>query len=317
MSRLRALGLLLALTLVGCGTSGPLGGTGTTTAGTSTALGGSGVRVVAAENFWGSIAAQVGGSHVQVTSLITDHNTDPHTYEPTAQDARATADARYVIVNGAGYDPWADRLLSANPASGRRVLNVGDLTGNHAGDNPHLWYNPTYVATVVARVRGDLKALDPANAAAYDQSAATFLTQGLQQYHTVITTIKANFQGTPVGATESIFAEMAPALGLNLITPYSYLRAVSEGTDISAADEATVERQITQHQIIVLVYNSQNTPNNIQAILQLARAQHIPIFPITETPVPSTATFQEWQSNQLIGLNMALEQAPRGTPGTP
>jgi zinc/manganese transport system substrate-binding protein len=309
MLRSRALALTLALmalcapALAGCGTS--VSGAG------------SGVRVVAAENTWGNIAAQVGGSHVHVTSLISDPNTDPHSYEPTAQDARAAAEARYVILNGAGYDPWADRLLRANPAAGRRVLNVGDLTGNHAGNNPHLWYNPAYVAAMVARVRDDLKALDPTNAAAYDQSAQAFLVSGLQRYHTLIADINTTYHGTPVGATESIFAEMAPALGLNLITPYSYLRAVSEGTDISAADEAAVEQQINQRQIKVLVYNSQNTPNNIQAILKLAQARRIPIVAITETLAPPTATFQGWQADQLMTLAGALEQAVLKTPGTP
>jgi zinc/manganese transport system substrate-binding protein len=315
-SRASGLALILALALASCGTTTSSVGT-VTVSGTGTTAGTSGVRVVAAENFWGSIAAQVGGSRVHVTSLITDPNTDPHSYEPTAQDARGVADARYVIVNGAGYDPWADRLLSANPSSGRRVLNVGALTGNHAGDNPHLWYNPTYVTAVVNRMRDDLKALDAANATAYDQSAADFLTQGLQQYHTLIATIKATYQGTPVGATESIFAEMAPALGLNLITPYSYMRAVSEGTDISAADEATVEQQINQRQIKVLVYNAQNTPNNIQALLRLAQAQRIPIAAITETLYPATATFQDWQSDQLMTLNQELQQTKLATPGTP
>jgi zinc/manganese transport system substrate-binding protein len=227
------------------------------------------------------------------------------------------ADARYIIVNGAGYDPWADRLLRANLASGRKVLNVGDLTDNHEGNNPHLWYNPAYVTAVVARVRDDLKALDPANAAAYDQSTQDYLANGLKKYQSLITNIKTAYHGVPVGATESIFAEMAPALGLNLITPYSYLRAVSEGTDISAADEATVERQINQRQIKVLIYNSQNTPNNIQAVLKLAQAQHIPIVAITETLAPPTATFQDWQSDQLMALYGALEQATMGTPGTP
>lgn len=299
-----AVALALVATLTGCGTS--------------VARAGSGVRIVAAENFWGSIVAQVGGSHVQVTSLIADPNIDPHNYEPTAQDARMMADAQYVIVNGVGYDPWANRLLRANPAAGRRVLNVGDLTNNHPGDNPHLWYNPAYVTAVVARVRDDLKALDHAHAAAYDQSAQAFLVSGLQKYQSLIASINTAYHGTPVGATESIFAELAPALGLNLITPASYLRAVSEGTDISAADEATVERQINQHQIKILVYNAQNTPNNIQAVLKLAQAQHIQIVSITETmPPPATNTFQSWQADQLMTIYEALEAAARATPGIP
>ena len=290
--------LLLLMTFAACGTTFQ-----------SAASSGGPVQVVAAENFWGSIAAQVGGSHVHVTSIIVDPNADPHSYEPTAADARTVADAQYVIVNGAGYDPWADKLLQANPASGRKELNVGNLNGKHEGDNPHMWYNPDYVTAVANKIRDDLKALDPADAVTFDQSAQAFLTTGLKQYHDLIAAIKAKYSGTPVGATESIFSYLAPALGLNLITPYSYLKAVSEGQDISAADEATVEQQINQKQIKVLIYNSQNTPNNIQALINRAKTNHIPVATITETLTPATASFQEWQSAQLQGIQTALAQA--------
>jgi zinc/manganese transport system substrate-binding protein len=290
--------LLLLLTLAACGTTfqnGP-GSSGP-------------IQVVAAENFWGSIAAQVGGSHVHVTSIIVDPNADPHSYGPTAADARTVADAQYVIVNGAGYDPWADQLLQANPASGRKELNVGDFNGKHEGDNPHMWYNPDYVTAVANKIRDDLKAIDPADAAAFDQSAQAFLTTGLKQYHDLIAAIKAKYSGVPVGATESIFSYLAPALGVNLITPYSYLKAVSESQPISAADEAAVEQQIRQKQIKILVYNSQNTPNNIQTLITLAKANNIPVATITETLTPATASYQDWQSAQLQGIQTALAQA--------
>ncbi len=290
--------LLPLLALVACGTSFE-----------ASTSGDGPVQVVAAENFWGSIAAQVGGSHVHVTSIIADPNADPHSYEPTAADARTVAEAQYVIVNGAGYDPWADKLLQANPVNGRKELNVGNFNGKHEGDNPHMWYNPDYVTAVANKIRDDLKVLDPADAAAFDQTAQSFLTTGLAQYHNLITSIKAKYSGSPVGATESIFSYLAPALGLNLITPYSYLKAVSEGQDISAADEATVEQQINQKQIKVLIYNAQNTPNNIQALINLAKAKNIPVATITETLTPANVSFQEWQSSQLQGIQSALAQA--------
>jgi zinc/manganese transport system substrate-binding protein len=295
--------LLLLLPLAACGASAQ------TASGTTSQASSAPVQVVAAENFWGSIAGQVGGSHVHVTSIIVDPNADPHTYEPTTTDARTVADAGYVIVNGAGYDPWTEKLLQANPASGRKELNVAALFGKHEGDNPHMWYNPVYVTAVANRIRDDLKALDPADAGAFDQSARTFLASGLKPYHDLIAAIKAKYAGTPVGATESIFSYLAPALGLNLLTPYSYLKAVSEGQDISAADEATAEQQINQRQIKVLVYNSQNTPNNIQAIINRARANHIPVTTITETLTPPTSSYQDWQVKQLQGIQSALAQA--------
>ena len=292
--------LLFLLTLSACGT---------TFQSSSASSSGGPVQVVAAENFWGSIAAQVGDSHVHVTSIIVDPNADPHSYEPTAADARTVAGAQYVIVNGAGYDPWADKLLQANPVSGRKELNVGDYNGKHEGDNPHMWYNPAYVTAVSNKIRDDLKSLDPADATAFDQSTQAYLYTGLKQYHDLIAAIKATYSGVPVGATESIFSYLAPALGLNLITPYSYLKAVSEGQDISAADEATVEQQINQKQIKVLIYNSQNTPNNIQALVNRARANHIPVATITETLTPANASFQDWQSAQLQGIQSALARA--------
>jgi zinc/manganese transport system substrate-binding protein len=303
-SRTALISLFLLLMLAACGTTSQ-----TPASGSSSSGGGKTIEVVAAENFWGSIASQVGGSHVHVTSVIVDPNADPHSYEPTTANARTVADAQYVIYNGAGYDPWMEKLLQANPASGRKALNVGDFNGKHEGDNPHMWYSPDYVTAVANKIRDDLKAIDPGDAPAFDQSAQTFLTTGLKQYHDLIAAIKAKYSGTPVGATESIFSYLAPALGLKLITPYSYLKAVSEGTDISAADEATVEQQITQKQIKVLIYNSQNTPNNIQALINKAKASSIPVATITETLAPATASFQDWQSSQLQGIQNALAQA--------
>lgn len=295
--------MLFLLVLAACG------GSNAQSSSTGSGTGGKTIEVVAAENFWGSIASQVGGSHVHVTSLIVDPNADPHSYEPTTANARVVADAQYVIFNGAGYDPWMDKLLKANPASGRKELNVGNFNGKHEGDNPHMWYNPDYVTAVANKIRDDLKTIDPGDATAFDQSTQAFLTNGLKQYRTLIADIKAKYSNTPVGATESIFSYLAPALGLKLITPYSYLKAVSEGEDIAAADQATVEQQIKQKQIKVLIYNSQNTPNNIQALINLAKANNIPVATITETLTPASASFEEWQSAQFQGIETALAQA--------
>jgi zinc/manganese transport system substrate-binding protein len=292
---------VIVVVLTGCGSS---------VAGNGQPRGGGGkVQVVAAENFWGSIAAQVGGDHVQVTSIITSPDTDPHDYEPTSQDARTFATAQYAIVNGAGYDTWAQQSLDANPNSARKELDVAELAGRANGDNPHMWYSPTIVNKVADQITKDLKSLDASDATYFDQQNQLFKTVTLKQYNDLIATIKSKYTGTPVGATESIFEDLAPALGLNLITPPSLMKAIAEGEDLTAEDKATMSQQIATKQIKVLVFNSQNTTNDVNGFVNEAKAAGIPIVSITETLSPAGASFQAWQVAQMQSLQAALVQA--------
>jgi zinc/manganese transport system substrate-binding protein len=270
---------------------------------------GGGLQVVAAENFWGSIAAQLGGDRVHVTSVITSPATDPHDYEPTAADARTLAGAQMAIVNGIGYDPWAPKLIAANPVRGRIVLTVGDLVGIKPGGNPHRWYSPSNVQTVIEAIVHDYSKLDPRDATYFKQQQASFETHGLARYRALIATIKRKYHGVPVGASESIFAPLAQALGLDLITPRSFLKAISEGTEPTAADITTIDRQIAKRQIKVWVYNSQNGTPDVKRITDAARGRRIPITTITETLTPASATFQAWQTRQLQALQRALARA--------
>ncbi len=264
------------------------------------------VLIAAAENFWGSIATQVGGDHVKVTSIITNPKTDPHDYEPKPTDARTLASVRYVIVNGAGYDPWSEKLLNANAVSGRKVLNVGELVGKKEGDNPHLWYSPEYVMRVVDQIASDLKSLDPADSAYFDRQRQQFVSVGLKDYNDTITTIKQKYKGTPVASTESIFAYMAQPLGLNLTTPPKFMTAIAEGQAPTAADKAMFDKQVTQKQVKVFIYNSQNATPDTDALKQKAQEANIPTVPITETLTPATASFQAWQVGELKTLQQAL-----------
>jgi zinc/manganese transport system substrate-binding protein len=288
----------LALLLAGCGGSGVSSGA---SAGK--------LQVVAAENFWGSIASQLGGSKVAVNSIIVNPNTDPHSYEATASDGVLVARSRMALVNGLGYDGWASKLLAANPSSARVVLDVGNLLGLREGDNPHQWYSPSSVQRVTNQIVADYKRLDPKDAAYFEQRRATFESRDLAEYNRLRSEIRSRFAGVPVGYSESIFQPLGHDLGLKLMTPYSFAKAISEGTDVSAADKQTVDRQAEDHAIKVWVYNSQNATPDVQRVNQLARAAHVPITTITETLSPASANFEQWQSAQLRSLLQALHQA--------
>jgi zinc/manganese transport system substrate-binding protein len=265
--------------------------------------------VAAAENFWGSIAEQLGGDRVTVTSIVTNPDTDPHSYEATARDGRIFAAAQFVIVNGVGYDPWATGLLAANPTTGRRVLDVGKLVGIPAGGNPHRWYDPEDVDKVIGQITADYTRIDPKDATYFDGRMISFSTHGLARYRSLIKAIKADYGGTPIGASESIVTPLAAALGLRLLTPPSFLDAISEGNDPTVADKATIDAQIQQKKIRIYVDNSQNATPDVTAQVQAARARGIPVVSVTETLAPAGATFEAWQVGELLGIQAALARA--------
>ncbi|HEY1966621.1 MAG TPA: zinc ABC transporter substrate-binding protein [Pseudonocardia sp.] len=293
--------LLLAVGVSACATTAPAPA-GPTSAGSPLAVG-------ASINAWGSILSQLGGDRVRATSIITNPDTDPHDYEPTPADGRTIADSTLFVENGIGYDPWAAKALAASPEPNRVVLDVGQLVGVPAGGNPHRWYSPDDVANVADTITSDLRKLDPADATYFDQRRQDFQNTGLARYHQLISEIRTNYAGTPVGASESIFAPLADALGLKLITPPSFLKAISEGTDPSAADKTTIDGQISGKQIKVYVFNSQNSTPDVSAQVNAAKQAGIPVSTVTETLAPAEATFQDWQSNQLEALRQALHQA--------
>jgi zinc/manganese transport system substrate-binding protein len=204
---------------------------------------------------------------------------------------------------------WAAKMLAANPVPGRTVLDVGKLVGIADGGNPHRWYSPTDVRAVVDQITADYAKTDPSGKGYFEQRKSAFLTTDLATYNDLINQIRAKYTGVKVGASESIFSPLAQALGLDLVTPASFLTAISQGTDVSAADKATIDAQISSKQIKVYVFNSQNSTPDVAAQVTAAKSGSIPVVPVSETLTPAGATFQQWQCAQLQQLAAALHEA--------
>jgi zinc/manganese transport system substrate-binding protein len=269
------------------------------------------LQVIAGENFWGSIASQIGGNDVQVTSIVSDPNADPHEYESNTTDARAFANAQLVILNGAGYDSWGDKLISGSPNPHRLVLEVSDLLGKKEGDNPHFWYNPTYVNEVAEQIEKDMIAQDPVHDADYQKNYEAFEASAAD-YQNRIASIKQQYAGTKVAATEDIFQYLATATGLDLISPPAFTQAVAEGNDPPADSIVTFQEQLKSGQVKVLVYNQQTVTPLTESMKKLAADEGIPVIGITETIQPPDTTFQVWMNAELINLQNALNAQTLG-----
>ncbi len=291
----------IVLFVAGCGRTGPAAVTAN----------GAGARftVIAAENFWGSLAAQLAGGKANVQSIIVNPATDPHSYQPSASDARLIAGANVAIVNGVGYDEWASQLLVASPSPGRATLDVGKLLGLPAGANPHRWYYPANVHAVIGAIVAAYDRVDPRDASYFAARRRWLEGTALARYDRLRAAIRARYRGVPVGYSESIFQGLGEDLGLRLLTPEGFARAVAEGTDVTAAEKQAVDTQAERRRIAVWVFNSQNATPDVQRVNAIARREGIPVVRVTETLEPAGASFESWQDGQLEALAAALHRA--------
>ena len=262
------------------------------------------INVVAAENFYGNIVAQLGGEKVSVVSILSDPNVDPHEYESSVEDAKAIALADLVIENSGGYDDWMDKLLSASTSSRRVLLKGFDIAPNKLPDNEHVWYNVDNVQAIALAVTDSLKKLDPADAALFSKNLRSF-GESLSGVRQKIMQLKARWSGTPVGLTETIFLYQAKPIGLTVLTPFEFQKAIAEGNDPPADTVVTAENQVKGKKIKVLIYNEQTVSAVTTKLQDEAKAAGIPVVPVTET-MPSALNYQNWMMSQLTALERAL-----------
>ncbi|HVB96017.1 MAG TPA: zinc ABC transporter substrate-binding protein [Nitrososphaerales archaeon] len=272
------------------------------------------IDVVAAENFWGSLVSQLGGAHANVTSIVSDPNTDPHEYTTNPAAARAIAGAQLVVVNGAGYDTWALNLIASASTPNQKVLNVQQLIGASLDTNPHFWYSPYYVNDSVHSMYDDLVAIDPTDTAYFHQQYAILNSSLWTSYMKQESLVRQQFGGAPVASTEDIFLYMANATGLKVVSPPGFMTAVSQGSDPSAQDVANMENLMMggNSTVHVLVYNQQTVTPLTQNIKTLATQNQIPVVAVTETIQPPTYTFQFWMGSEVISLQNALNSQALG-----
>jgi zinc/manganese transport system substrate-binding protein len=261
------------------------------------------IDVVAAENFYGSVAQEIGGDRVSVTSILNNPDQDPHLFEVSPAIIRQIAAARVVIYNGADYDPWIEKLLKVTAKPGRVAIVAADLMNKKAGDNPHLWYDPATMPAVASALAAALAAADPAHKDDYAARLRTFLAS-LAPLNDKIAAIRGKYAGTPVTASEPVFGPMADALALKMANERFQL-AIMNDTEPSARDFAAFERDLKTHKVRVLFYNKQASNKMVQHLVDLARAANVPVVGVTEI-APSGVSYRDWMLMQLDETQRAL-----------
>ena len=263
------------------------------------------IPVLGTENFYADLLAQIGGPRVTASSILNDPSADPHAYEASPAIARLVADSKLVIVNGIGYDNFMEKLLGASTRPDRVVINVQDILGVKDDVNVHVWYDPATMPKVADAATAALAKLDPENAAYFAQQQARYVA-ALKPLNDKIVSLKAKYPGAPIAFTENVAGYLTDAIGLNVLTPPSFMEAIESGTDPAPADVAAERDLITGHKVKVLLYNSQVTSPLTEQIRDLAIKNNVPVVPVAETIPKEFRTFQDWQLAQLDDLEKAL-----------
>jgi zinc/manganese transport system substrate-binding protein len=263
------------------------------------------INVVAAENFYGDIARQIGGDQVRVTDVMNNPAQDPHLFETAPGLVMQVADAQIVIYNGIDYDPWMDKLLSASPNSGRTAIIVADLVHRKTGDNPHIWYDPATMPAAAKAIAKAFAGVDPAHSADYAARLVKTLNS-LDSIAARAAQLRAKYLGTPVTATEPVFGYMADALGLKMRNG-AFQLAMMNDTEPSMRDVAAFEEDLKQHKVKVLFYNKQVSEKVVERMVSLAKSASIPVVGVTETQPPNVS-FQDWMLSELSATEQALSR---------
>jgi len=261
------------------------------------------IAIVAAENFYGDVSEQVGGTAVTVTSILSNPDQDPHLFEASASTARAIATARIVIYNGADYDPWMNKLLSASRAPSRVTIDVAALVGKRAGDNPHLWYDPATMPAVAKALAAALGKLDPDHRGGYETRRDAFIAS-LKPIADKIAALRKQYAGAAVTATEPVADYLTDAIGLKMRNQRFQL-AIMNDTEPGASEIAAFQKDLETRAVKLLLYNSQTSEELTEKMRTIAKGSGVPVVGVTETE-PADTKYQDWILSELAAVEAGL-----------
>ena len=266
----------------------------------------SAIVAIGAENEYASLISQVGGKYVQASAIMSNPNTDPHTFEASPAVAREVADAQLIVQNGVSYDTFMSTIESAAPNSDRKVIDVQQLLGlPDTTSNPHLWYDPTTMPKVADAIAADLSAIQPSPAAYFSANAKAFISS-LTPWFNAIAAFKKAYAGTPVATTEPVADYMLTAVGADNLTPWTFQADIMNGVDPSPQNVAAEKSLFTDHKVKVFLYNQQVTDPLTDSLITLADQNHIPVVGVYETmPVPGY-DYQTWMLAEVQDLTKAV-----------
>ena len=282
-----------ALTLSACGSASP------NAAGR--------VQAVGAENQYANVISQIGGKYVQVSAIMSNPSTDPHSFEVSISVARSIASAQLVVQNGLGYDEFMNQLESASPTTSRDVIDVQSVLGlANNTKNPHLWYNPSAMGKTAIKIEKDLSKIAPSHERYFATRLNAFRISMLHLAN-VVADFRHQFAGAKVATTEPVADYLLRDLGLDNVTPFRFQADVMNGVDPSPEDIALQQSFSTSHVVKVFCYNAQVSSTVTESLRSLAEKSGVPVVAFYETMPTPGYDYQSWMRAEIAALTKALK----------
>lgn len=257
------------------------------------------IQVVASLDFYAEPARAILGKSGKVISLINSASVDPHDYQATTTDAKQVANADVVIMNGAGYDSWLDKLVQANDQRPQLVNVAQNIAHLPAGGNEHLWYDFTVMPKLTRRLVKLFSKKKPQQRAVFQRNGQRYLAK-LKKLQKQQDRLRQELQDQPVMITEPVFNYVLSSLGMRIVNP-DFAQAIENGADPKPADLQKMQRQLDHRQVRFLVVNAQVSNPVIADLAKRAKQHYVPVLKVTET-LPAKDNYVSWMMAQLADL---------------
>jgi zinc/manganese transport system substrate-binding protein len=264
------------------------------------------IRAVGAENEYANVLSQIGGKYVQVSAILENPNTDPHTFEASASVAQEVSSAQLIVQNGLGYDSWINRIESAAASASRKVIVAQQLLGlPDSTPNPHLWYDPRTMPAVAQAMAADLSAIRPAHKAYFQANLAKF-DASLTPWLAAIAQFKAANAHVTAASTEPVADYLLTAMGISNLTPFRFQADIMNGVDPSPEDIGLENSFFSQHKVALFAYNQQVTSSLTASVRENALKNGVPVVGVYETMPTPGYNYQTWMLAEVEAIDKAV-----------
>jgi zinc transport system substrate-binding protein len=224
---------------------------------------------------------RVGGDRVNVTVMVPP-GSDPHTYEPLAEQMKQVQNAQIYFQVGSGVEfelTWLDKLRSMNQQmrvvnSSKGIQLIPNTAESEEGSDPHVWVSPKNAKIMVENIYQALVETDPANRDYYTKNKDEYLSE-LEELDKNITKTMADKNSTTIMVYHPSWAYFCKDYNLH------QLAIEKEGKEPTSQDIIQIVDTARKKGIKVIFTSPEFSAANAETIAREIGAQVVPADPLS------------------------------------